>query len=179
MATGADKAQGYTYDTIRITAFGFEMPVAQADGTTLQYFPIRHICRWLGIDHTTQYVVLRLDSVFKDALLEDLPYKTETRGWRPAMWIRRDKFARWLLDIDAKKCELRSRYTLMEWQDAILKAADTLLFGASPAVPLAERGTAHSTIHAETHMHCLDCGAPHQVIIEGERTTVLRVRSED
>lgn len=177
MATGTVPA--YTYNTIRVARFAFEMPVAQQEGTTLQYFPIRHICRWLGIDHTAQYNVLRSDRGYDGALLDALPYRTETRGWRPAVWIRRDKLAKWLLDIDAKRCALGSREKLQKWQDEVLRAADMLIFGAAPTVPLEERGVAVSTVRVETHMHCLDCGAPHHVIIENDQTTILRERDRE
>lgn len=176
MAT--ETAPAYTYNMIRITRFGYEMPVAQREGTTLQYFPIRHICKWLGVDSPSQVATLRADSTYDGALLDELPYKTETRGWHPATWIRRDKFALWLLGIDARRCALGSREKLQKWQDEVLKAADALLFGAAPPVPHGERGVASSIVRVETHMNCLDCGAPHHVIVENGHTTVLRVRSE-
>lgn len=178
MPIGTDTAPAYTYNTIRIARFGFEMPVALREGSTTQYFPVRHICTWLGIDAATQRTVLHSDSQYVGAVLDDLPYRTETRGWRPAMWIRRDKFAKWLLDIDAKKCQLGSREKLQEWQAAVLKEADALLFGATPPVRSGERGAAFSTVRVETHMNCLECGAPHHVIIENGHTTVLRVLAE-
>ena len=173
MATTA--RAGYTYDTIMIARFDYSMDVAHWGDSTTQYFPVRHICRWLGIDPGTQFEVLRTTSTYADAVIE-LLYDTRTRGWRPAVWLRRDKFALWLLGIDAKRCALRSREKLSEWQDAVLQAADALLFGAAPAVPPAARGGATSSVRVETHMHCLDCGAPHHVIVENGQTTVLRER---
>jgi P22_AR N-terminal domain len=163
--------------TLTVSRWEFETPVAQ-DGTT-QYFPIRHSCLWLGIDSRTQINVLK-GGVHYDGALREIPYLTDA-GWRPAVWIRRDKLGRWLLDVDAKRCKLRSRDKLEEFQEDVLREAEKMLFGAAPNAPADARGlvSADSTVRVEVHMACLDCGAPHFIVWENGEATVVRERRGD
>lgn len=170
----ATAVQRYTYKDALVPRWEFTTPVAH-EGIT-QYFPVRHFCKWLGIDPHTQVDWLNKDSRFEGALRE-APYKTAA-GWRPALWIRRDMLAKWLLDIDAKRCKLGSREKLQAFQEDVIRAAETLLFGAAPNAPVEERGHVSTTIRVEVHMNCFDCGAPHYIVHENGQTTVVRVREE-
>jgi|SRR5579859_1241129 len=160
----ATAIQRYTYKTATVRQFNFTMPVAQENEGVTQWLPIRHFCLWLGIDSRSQIATLKADGRYDEALRE-IPYLTGT-GWRTAMWIRRDKLARWLLDIDAKRCKLGSREDIEEFQAAVLKAAEALLFGASAPHPTSERGVlAHSERHT-VRFACPDCGAAYLITIE-------------
>src|SRR5258708_37362357 len=97
--------QRYSYKTLMVSRWDFDTPVAQ-EGTA-QYFPIWHFCLWLGIDSRTQINVLK-GGVHYDGALREIPYLTDA-GWRPAVWIRRDKLGRGLLDVDAQRCKRASR----------------------------------------------------------------------
>lgn len=117
----------YTYKDVYVPRFDFTTPVAH-EGRT-QYFPVRHFCKWLGIDPHDQVEWVNKDSRFQDAR-RDIPYKTGA-GWRPALWIRRDKLALWLLHIEPSRCKLGSRDRLETFQTDVLAEAEATLFGGA------------------------------------------------
>lgn len=123
----ATAVQRYTYKTLTVKRWNFETPVAQEG--TVQYFPVRHFCLWLGIDSRTQVGLIKDSPHFAGAHRE-IPYQTGA-GWRPAVWIRRDKLARWLLDINPKRCKLGSQEKLEAFQADVLAEAEAMLFGGA------------------------------------------------
>jgi hypothetical protein len=165
----------YTYKTVRLARWDFETPVAHVG--TQQYFPVRHFCKRLHIDSRTQISGIKGDARF-DGALKEIPFKTEA-GWRPTMWLRRDKLALWLLGIDAKRCALGSTADIQAFQEDVLHAADALLFGAASHAAPEDKGIVSATVHAEFIVNCLDCGAPHFIVYENGQITVVRMRDED
>lgn len=165
----------YTYKPLRLARWDFETSVAH-EGIT-QYFSVRHFCKWLGIDSSTQIAFIKADSRFDEAH-KDIPFKTGA-GWRPSFGLRRDKLALWLLHIEPKRCRLGSREKLEAFQEDVIREAEALLFGSAPRAPIEERGLVSSTVRVEVHMNCLDCGAPHYIVHENGKTTVVRVRREE
>lgn len=165
----------YTYKAVRLARWDFETPVAHVG--RVQYFPVRHFCKRLKIDSRTQISVIKADSRF-DGALKEIPFKTDV-GWRPTLWLRREKLALWLLGIDARRCALGSTTDLQTFQEDVLREADSLLFGAAPHAAPDERGLVSSSVRVELVMNCLDCGAPHYIVHENGETTIVRLRQED
>lgn len=166
--------QEYTYKTMRLARWDFETPVAYIG--TVQYFPVRHFCKRLHIDSRTQIGVIKADTRFDEAL-QEIPFKTEA-GWRPTMWLRRDRLSLWLLGIDAKRCALGSVEDVQMFQEDVIRAADALLFGSAPQVAPEERGVVSATVRVEMVVNCFDCGAPHYIVHENGHTTVERMRDD-
>lgn len=152
----------YTYKEVYVTGFDFTTPVAHEGHT--QYFPVRHFCKWLGIDPHDQVEWLNKDSRFASARRE-IPYKTGA-GWRPALWIHRDKLALWLLHIEPSRCKLDNRDRLEDFQEAVVKAATALLFGAAPKARPDERGVLSHTAQQTLRFACPDCGSVYLITVE-------------
>jgi len=169
-------AQGtYAYDIADLSRWDAKIPIA-VEGK-IQWFPIRAICLVLGVDSRSQIVALKGSSKYEGAILE-IPIKSPA-GWRPTQCIRRDKVAQWFLDIDATRCKLGAREELEAFQIDLLAEGERMLFGRKPNLPTKERGITYHTARIEIEMACLDCGAPHFIVIEDGASEVIRMHTED
>jgi P22_AR N-terminal domain len=121
MADGSDVSQ---YE-IPLRDWGVTVPVAFADGRF--YFPLRLLCAVLGIQEQMQIERLRRHEILA-RLLRQLPVKTRT-GVRPTWCLDRRGIAFWLGSIQVASVRQEIRPRLLEFQEALVDAADRLLFG--------------------------------------------------
>jgi hypothetical protein len=110
--------------------WGIVAQVAYADGKV--WFPIRLLCAVLGVDAQSQIARMR-DHAVLSQLMRQLPITTKT-GTRPTWCIERRALGFWLgsIQVAGVRAELRAR--LLELQEALVDAADRLLFGEVAAL---------------------------------------------
>src|SRR5215472_2289004 len=120
----------YTYGTVMLPRWEAELPVAKESGSTSQWFPVRSMCRILGVDDETQVEIAK--KAYLDALRE-VPMKLPRVGWGSVLCIRRKEMALWVGGIDPKRCKMGARGPLEEFRRDLLSAADRLFW--NPAQP--------------------------------------------
>jgi P22_AR N-terminal domain len=167
----------YTYPTLSLPRWDLTVPTAR-QGNTL-YFPVAFFCDFLGIDKRKQVEVLRADPRNGgDLVLREVPFKLSGVGWRTPLAIRKAEAAVWLAGIDPARCKPAVRDRVRDFQADVIAAADRLLFGESPSVPVEQRGAVEYSQHERVKMNCLDCGAPHVVVIINGVAHVERERRD-
>lgn len=171
MATQTD-APRYTYPELYLPRLQTYVPTAR-EGNTL-YFPVTWWCDRLGVSKRMQLEVLRGDSRYTaDAVLREVPFKL-SGVWRSVLAIRKRECAWWIAGIDPQRCRPEVREQLTEIQAELMLEAERLLFGAAPRVALEGRGRVEYSQRERIRFHCLDCGAPHIIVIENGEAQVLR-----
>jgi hypothetical protein len=121
MAVDADVSQ---YE-IPLRDWGVTVPVAFADGRF--YFPLSLLCAVLGIQVQMQMERLRRHEILA-RLLRQLPIKTRT-GVRQTWCLDRRGIAFWLGSIQVASVRAEIRPRLLDFQEALVDAADRILFG--------------------------------------------------
>jgi P22_AR N-terminal domain len=169
-------SETYRYCRLRIRYFDVDVP-AVAIGRMV-CFPLRALCKVIGINAQTQVDKLRADSAYTGALREDVPIPT-IKGERPATCIRRKEVGRWLLGIDAARCAITARGPLERFQEELLAAADRWLFGDNSDV--ATDGTERTALPITGTLRlgeCPRCGAHLCLEIDGTGNH-LRIEGEE
>jgi hypothetical protein len=140
------------------------------------FFAVRPLCQGLGINSQTQLAMLQDDERYADALHT---FRIPTAGgMQDVVCLRRRETAWWIANVNPKKVKASVRDDLEEFQAALMAEADRLLFGALPHVPESERGHVDYRQHDRIRIACLDCGAPHVVVIENGQAYVMRETGE-
>ncbi len=158
----------YTYGTVALPRWQTELPVAQETDNTTQWFPVRAMCRVLGVDEEKQVAIVK--EAYPDAL-DEVPMRLARVGWRTPLCIKRAEMALWVGGINPKKCKLSARGPLEEFRRDLLAAADRLFWRPAQSAPEGERAGVTFSARIEVQMHCQDCGAPHYIIHEHGETT--------
>jgi hypothetical protein len=137
------------------------------------YVPVRQICTELGINVDNQKNKLNGNPDYAEGLVE-LPVPTPG-GKQMMLCIRKKELAWWLVhDMDDKRCKPHIRGHLQEIKQAIIDAAERILFGDIEYVPESTRGIIAVSSRNEIVFACLDCGAKHRiVIVNGEPIVTL------
>lgn len=157
--------EGYRYSRLRIRIFDTTAP-AVATGRTV-YFPLRALCKALGIAPQIQINKLRADARYQDALRE-LPVPT-IKGMRNAMCLRKREVARWFSEIDTARCAPSVRGRLQEFQEELFAAADRWLFGDNSDVVYDPGTKSDKPISGKLHLgDCPRCGLPLCLVMDGD-----------
>lgn len=168
----------YVYGTACLPRFdNATMTIAREQDGVTQWFPISATCAALGLDAAAQRRALARDEVLTDAV-RDVPFKTAA-GWRMTTCLPRKEWVRWLAQMDPRRVKGVARDRLREFQDDVLAEADRLFFSPRGHTPPNERGVASAVVRVEVRMNCFECGAPHYILHENGKTTVLRIRAEE
>ncbi len=114
------KSFTYQYGTVHLARWDALLPVALELGSRIQWFPVRAMCRILGVREEQQ--VAHLKDAYADALRE-VPMQLEI-GWRSPLCIRRKEMALWVAGIDPRRCKLEARGPLEEFRRDLLAAAE-------------------------------------------------------
>jgi hypothetical protein len=166
----------YTYGTVALPRWQTEVSVAKEARGTTQWFPVRAMCRVLGVDEEKQVAIVK--DKYPDAL-DEVPMRIATVGWRTPLCIKRKEMALWVGGIDPKRCKLSARGPLEQFRRDLLDAADRLFWSPAKGAPVCERASVTFSARVEIQMVCQDCGAPHYIIHENGETTVIRIRDEE
>lgn len=154
----ATATETYRYSRLHIRYFDKEVQ-AVAIGRTV-YFPLRALCKEIGIAPQMQIERIRGDGRFPPETLREVPIPT-IKGQRDAICIRKQEVGKWLASLDPARCALgaATRADLERFQRELFDAADRFLFGdTSVSVYDAATKTAMpvtGTLHVG---HCPGCG---------------------
>lgn len=110
--------------------FGATVPVIWFQGKA--HYPLRALCDILGVKPQMQLERLREHAVLQ-TLLRQLPVKTRT-GVRETWCIERRGVGFWLGSIQIASIRAAIRLRLLEFQEALVDAADRLLSGEVSSV---------------------------------------------
>ncbi len=158
----------YRHGTLAINSFNVEVPTIVVERAI--YFPIRALCRIVGVDAQTQIYRIRDDSRMSDGL-RILPVPT-TKGVRDTACIHRTTAAIWLTTIDPARCAITARGPLTAFQSELFAAADRFLFGDhTPGVT--NSPITYGTITAGD---CPRCGAHLVLHVTGTGTHLQEVQ---
>jgi hypothetical protein len=171
----AVKAAGYNLDKIRLPEWDTQLEVPRVNAT--HYFPIRAICRVLGVDPAAQLEVIKNDSRYRRHVRGfHLP---TSKGQRYILRLRRRETAGWIVGIDPKRIKNdKVRGKVEKFQQAVMDEADKLIFGAAPRVAEPTRivRVEHST---DAYFPCPDCSAPLHYHEKPDGAIVERVRRSE
>lgn len=110
--------------------WGCTVPVIWCDGKA--YYPLRLLCDVLGITAQMQLERIREHAVLS-RLLRQLPVKTRT-GTRETWCLERRGIGFWLGSIQIASIRATIQPRLLEFQEALVDAADRLLSGEVSSV---------------------------------------------
>jgi hypothetical protein len=122
------------------------------------FFPVRPIITALGVDRPTQTATIQEDSRLKPGAR--LIKKAPTRGGRQdTLYLRRREVAIWLTLIDPEKVGENARGRVEEFQAALWRLADKILFrrrriAQGAATDLGEVVELHGAQHGEFTCEC-------------------------
>ncbi len=119
----------YRYGRLMVRHFNVEIQAVVVGKVV--YFPLRPLCRALGMAQQMQIKKLKADSRFKEAFLA-LPVPT-TKGLRETWCVERRAVAKWLATIDPDQCPVKAKGLIAQFQDELFAAADRFLFGDTGA----------------------------------------------
>ena len=123
MATGV---QTYKYARLRVAYFEVTVP-AVAVGRTV-YFPVRALCKVLGLAAPMQRKRVRADSRLAEHR-DDIPIPTN-KGMRDTLCVRKQGLSIWLTAIEPSHCTIaKTRELLERFQREVFAAADRFLWG--------------------------------------------------
>jgi len=163
------KSFTYQYGTVHLARWDALLPVALELGSRIQWFPIRAMCRILGVREEQQ--VAHLKEVYPDALRE-VPVQLDV-GWRSPLCIRRKEMALWVAGIDPRRCKLEARGPLEEFRRELLAAADQLFWRKTNEAAEETTYGVKSFITGEFVVHCDECGMTHRVLLQDGVMTVI------
>lgn len=126
-------AETYVQRTMAVPGWGVESPVIQtADGV---YFPLNVLCAVLDIDAQKQRARLKEHAVL-GRLVRQLHVQTKARGGRQLAWcIEKRGIGFWLGSIQLASVRPSIVPRLLDFQEALVDAADRLFFGEIDAIP--------------------------------------------
>src|SRR5579875_3394975 len=121
----ATATENYRYTRLHIRYFDLDVP-AVAQGRVV-YFPIRAVCKAIGLAPQMQIERIRGDSRFRGGY-RDLPIPT-VKGLRPMVCIKKTLVSAWLGTADPAHVRLlRTREKLEQFQAELFAAADRFLW---------------------------------------------------
>lgn len=152
------------------------------DYTEELYFPVRPSCAALEIDSTTALETIKVDSRLAPGLRR---IKLPTPGGEQfQQCLRSDEYAWWLALIDPRRFKRERRQLLEERQRVLMRLSKEIMLKryelkSLPKSRGAQSAVVASTGQMEAMFHCLNCGAPHLLVIDGAGWHVhLGIRTE-
>jgi hypothetical protein len=151
--------------------WGIAVTLVKAENGAV-YFPVRQVCEGLGIDAHRQLARLNSDPDTRNVLVD---IRVPTAGGMQKMaCLPTKEIAWWLVHLDDARCRPDIRGHLQEIKQALMSAADRVLFGDIERLHEGERGVLALSSRSEYVIACLDCGARHRlVILNGEPSITL------
>ena len=159
---------GYRYGRLHIAFFDKEIPTI-AVGRAI-YFPVKAMCKELGIGVQAQVEKLRADSRIAPYLRDNIPVPT-IKGLRATTCIRKQDVSKWLASIDPGRCQIgdKSRSDLERFQQLLFEAADRWLFGDDSDVVYDPGTKSDKPISGTLHLgDCPRCGLPLCLVMDSD-----------
>lgn len=161
----ADIIKGYRPRRKYLEAWGAEVLFMVDETNKVVYVPIRPVCSTLGINSQTQVDRIQKDEQYEGAIEELL---VPTAGGRQEMvCLRAKEAAWWVFSIAPKRLPPHLRDNLAAMKQALMDAADRLLFGDLSEVVQAGAVQLGRPLRGELCFGCPRCGAPLCFVVEG------------
>ena len=124
----------------------------------VQYFPVRAVCKVIGIGARSQLDRLRFDSAFSDPDgLRTIPCPT-ARGLRDTLCIKRTLAVNWLSLVNPNNCGIPAGGPLERFREELFAAAGRLLFGDVSDLSLDDGGRPVLPLYGVIHLgNCPRC----------------------
>lgn len=131
----------------------FEVDVATVLVGNTAYFPIRSLCKTMGIAPQWQIDRIRANEKIPEDAVKTLPVPT-SKGIRDTECITRRGCSIWLSEITPWRCAITARGSIERFQEELFAAADRFLFGET-GNDLVKGPITYATIKAGP---CPNCG---------------------
>lgn len=134
------------------------------------YFPVRPSCAALDMDSQTAIATIKADSRLAPGLRR---IKLPTAGGEQLQQcLRSDEYAWWLALIDPRHFKPERRALLEERQRVLMRLAKDIMLKSQGLKALPQsRGPQSADVTGSGQMEgtfrCLNCGAPHLIVIDG------------
>ncbi|HEV2459220.1 MAG TPA: phage antirepressor N-terminal domain-containing protein [Ktedonobacterales bacterium] len=168
-------SDGYVRHKAYLDVLDAELWLAEdADGRL--YFPLKVSCGCLGIDFDTSLDTIKADSRLAPGLRT---IKLPTAGGpQPQQCLRKLEYTWWLSLLDPRRFREERRAKIAERQRILMEFAEAAMLGAGKLAevtrwrerrqtPQARSAQADMRGPLEGTFHCLRCGAPHLLVIDG------------
>jgi len=134
------------------------------------YFPLRPSCAALEIDSRTALATIKADSRLAPGLRSIL--LPTSGGEQAQQCVRSEEYGWWLALIDPRRFKPERRGLLEQRQRMLMRLAREIIVKGRDLKELRPTNTAQSadvnaTGQIEGTMRCLNCGAPHLIVIDG------------
>lgn len=131
------------------------------------YFPLRPTCAALDLDSTTALETIKANSLLAPGLRR---IKLPTDGGEQAQQcLRSDEYTWWLARTDPRRFKPERRPLLEERQRALMRLSKEILLKSRElkTLPTPRSVDIPATGQTEAPFRCLNCGAPHLIVIDG------------
>ncbi|HEX2348901.1 MAG TPA: phage antirepressor N-terminal domain-containing protein [Ktedonobacterales bacterium] len=134
------------------------------------YLPVRPICAALELDSATSIDTIKADSRLAPGLVRiQLP---SAGGDQLQQCLRSEEYGWWLMIVDPCRFKPERRVPLAGRQRVLMRLAKDIVLKHSALKALPQQRmpqTADIPVsgQAEGVLHCLNCGAPHLIVIDG------------
>jgi antirepressor protein len=156
------------YDSVHLPQFEVDVPIVRVEGMG-DYFPVRPLCKVLGISSSGQLEKLQGDPAYA-AGLETFTVPS-AGGAQETVCLRKREVAWWIGHLDTrvvKQLERRFQVTVDEFKQSLMDAADALWWGVRAVVPVSARTSPRMEI--VMRLSCLRCRTPHTFTSDGIHT---------
>jgi hypothetical protein len=162
----ADLVKGYRPRRKYLDAWGAEVLFMVDEVNKVVYVPVRPVCATLGIAPQTQVDRIQKDEQYEGAIEE---ISVPTAGGRQDMvCLRAKEAAWWVFSIAPKRLPAHLRDNLAAMKQALMDAADRLLFGDLTQVVYKGQLQLGRPTRGNIRGGCPRCGAPLIQVIGGE-----------
>jgi P22_AR N-terminal domain len=129
----------FTQTFLHITQWDAQFPVA-CDADATLYIPIKALCGYLGIAHQMQIKRMKEDPILSKRIRRFI-LKGTKGGAQPTWCIKLNATGWWLatISINASNVRAELRDGLLDFQEALLVAADQILRGDDAQTPSAQQ----------------------------------------
>lgn len=134
------------------------------------YLPVRPTCAALELDSQTSIATIKADSRLAPGLFRiRLP---SGGGDQLQQCLRSEEYSWWLMIVDPRRFKPERRALLAERQRVLMHLASDIVLKrrelkALPQQRLPQSADIPVSGQTEGVLHCLNCGAPHLIVIDG------------
>lgn len=149
--------EDYSFYEDALPDWGIDFLMLAEDAEGMVYYPVRPIISALGVDRTTQTSIIQADARLKKGARK---ITAPTRGGpQEVLYLAHRQVAIWLTIIDPENVAPRVRGRLEEFQAALWRLADKILFLRrrsieTAAIDTGTRVTMYGALHGEFSCEC-------------------------
>lgn len=120
------EVEDYRYGKLHINYFDVVVPTVIVGKSV--YFPIRTLCKIMGIAPQMQIKSIRANKEIPKDAIRTLPVPT-IKGIRDTECIHKRGCSKWLSGIDEERCAITAQGSIKRFKEELFAAADRFLFG--------------------------------------------------